>query len=160
MQTGSPSTWHSLSLSLTPPPQDLEQGVHSLQEEKAGQFSSLHGTTSSLSPSHLESPFLSVIHSLVRFFFPPPQVSVQGVHSVQSVQSGQVSRLHFSVSSFSPVHNVSELPDFGRTHSRNFVLEPPPHVFVQGVQSVQSVQDGHSSELQTSFLRLSPSHTD
>jgi len=68
--------------------------------------------------------------------------------------------LHSSVFSLSPRHNEKESPDFGRTHSLTFVLDPPPHVLVQGVQSVHSVQDGHSSVLQTSFLKLSPSHSD
>lgn len=44
-------------------------------------------------------------------------------------------------------------------HVLTLVLLPPPHDFVQGVQSVHSVYSGHLSSPQVSVSSGSPSHS-
>merc|ERR1719341_1758267 len=116
-----------------PPPQVLVHSVHSDQSVQAGQVSSLQSSLTSLSPTH-PSTLLGSTHSLTLLLFPPPQVLVHWVHSVQSVQTGHSWSLQVSVNSLSPVHCR---PLRVRTHSLNFVLVPPPQDLVQGLHLVQ-----------------------
>ena len=92
-------TKHSRILFCEPPPQVTEHSDQSVQGVKDGQVSSLHFSIISESPSeHLKASDLGKTHSLAFFRSPPPQLLVQGVQSVHSVQTGQGLSLQVSVS--------------------------------------------------------------
>ena len=92
-------TKHSRILFCEPPPQVTEHFDQSVQGVKDGQVSSLHFSIISESPSeHLKASDLGKTHSLAFFRSPPPQLLVQGVQSVHSVQTGQGLSLQVSVS--------------------------------------------------------------
>ncbi len=158
------SLWltHSRTLFLVPPPQDFEHWLQSDHSLGRGQTFPLQSATSSLSPGHRSwsrsSPKLfGKTQSRVLTFFPPPHDAEQGVHSVQSVQTGHASPLHVRTSLLSPSQN--KLSDLGKTQSRILCCVPPPQVKEHSVHGVHSVQSGHSFELHSSVTRESPSHS-
>ena len=76
-----------------------EHSDQSVQGVNEGQVFSLHFSIISESPSeHLKASDLGKTHSLAFFRTPPPQVLVQGVQSVHSVQTGHGFSLQVSVS--------------------------------------------------------------
>ena len=146
---------HSLVLTFLPPPQDTEQGVHSVQSVQTGQASVLQDLTSLRSPSQTSSSNLGKTQSRILCWVPPPQDKEHSVQLVHSVQIGQSFVLHSSVNLESPWHNVVS-PDLGTKHSRTLLRIPPPQVLVQTVQSDHSDQYGQSWLLQLSFSSGSP----
>ena len=92
-------TKHSRILFCEPPPHVTEHSDQSVQGVKDGQVFSLHFSIISESPSeHLKASDLGKTHSLAFFRSPPPQLLVQGVQSVHSVQTGHGLLLQVSVS--------------------------------------------------------------
>ena len=76
-----------------------EHSDQSVQGVNEGQVFSLHFSIISESPSeHLKASDLGKTHSLAFFRTPPPQLLVQGVQSVHSVQTGHGFSLQVSVS--------------------------------------------------------------
>lgn len=93
---------HSLSLVLVPPSQDLVHGLHSVQSVQSGQVLELHSRSSELSPWHKNALSAGSTQFRSRRCLPPPQVAVQVVQSVHSVQTGHCWVLQASSSSASP----------------------------------------------------------
>ena len=122
---------HSRFRVLLPPPQVTEQAVQSVQGPNSGHLSSLHFSSTRLSPgqnrgSSLRPPS-GKTHSLVFCLFPPPQVTEQAVHSVHSVQTGHSFVLHsckkLLLKARSNVQNLSVfLPDFAMLFLHNTIL--------------------------------------
>ena len=97
---------HSLILDLKPPSHEAEHSDHSVQSVHFGQTFSLQFLCSSKGCLHGLSftAFLDKRQSLILFWVPPPQDTEHFDHSVQGVSEGQLSTLHFSVTSFCPIH--------------------------------------------------------
>ena len=151
--SSSPTHWPAASLPSgykhfrvlvqLPPPHVALHSVHSVQGPHEGQVCVLHSPSFMGSPSHPSSPSdLGRTHSRLWVVWPPPQLRVQGAHSVHSVQMGHGSVPHSCCSSPGP--GQKRLPTARvATQARSLLWLPPPQVFVQGVHSVQSVQAGH-----------------
>ena len=138
---------HSLSFVLVPPPQDLVQAPQSVHCVQSGHVSGLHVLSSESFPEQRNALLSRRTQSLDRFWFPPPQVVLQSVHFVHSVQIGHSCELHSSSSSETPAQPDTLL---GCTHSLTFLLVPPPQLLVQEVHSDQGPNSGQGSGLHSS----------
>ena len=67
-------------------------------------------------------------HSLDLVWFPPPQVTEHGLHSVQGPNEGQGKVLHSLISKSGFLQGLSDLSVFGKPHSLVLCCCPPPHV--------------------------------
>ena len=94
-------------------------------------------------------------HSLAFFLLPPPQLTVQGVQSVHSVQTGHGLSLHFSVSTKSWLQGFP-CWSLRLIHCLFLVLIPPPQDFEHSPHSDQGPGVGQVFLLQSSITSSSP----
>lgn len=156
-----PGAMHCRILVLLPLPQVVEHSVQSDHSVQYGHSVSLHSSTSVSSPGQkLSSPVSGSRHCRNRRRIPPPQVCVHSVQSDHVVHVGHSEVLHSSTTTNGSLHGLvaASFPSCrntsdGSLHCRIFFRKPPPHVWVQGDQSDQSVRTGHASILQGRLSR-------
>mmetsp|Transcript_77486 Transcript_77486/g.185782 ORF Transcript_77486/g.185782 Transcript_77486/m.185782 type:complete len:210 (-) Transcript_77486:1272-1901(-) len=150
---------------ITPPSQDLLQGVqelHSSHWQSTGQLCVLQGNSSAVSPSQGVPPSdSSLTMLLVRRDVPPPQVALQTVklvHSLQWQSSGQGCSLQDSSSIGRPSQSAPPLAGATQT-IRFFRFFPPPQEAEHASNSVQaphSQSNGQGWALQASSSATGP----
>jgi len=90
-----PGYTHSRLLNLVPQSQLAEHSVHSPHGVRTGHSCALQVSVILSAPGHWSTPRTSgSTHSRTLYRVPPPQVAVQSVHSVHSVQTGHLAELH------------------------------------------------------------------